>query len=37
MQRKALSEKIMVLGIDGMDPRMTRRLVLDITFGLMVQ
>lgn len=27
MQRKALSDKVLVLGIDGMDPRLTRKLV----------
>lgn len=27
MERKALSEKILVLGVDGMDPRLTRRYV----------
>ncbi len=27
MERKALAEKILVLGIDGMDPRKTRAYV----------
>ena len=27
MQRKALADKVMVLGVDGLDPRFARKLV----------